>query len=263
MSQSAFAGLMNMITRGNSAPAAAPTQTPGAPAPVPNAVPAGVPANSGPAAGTNQPAFQQSGALPPKEQSPLAEYADIWNTPTNEGAAPLTLDDPFLNVDKDKVKQLVDGMTFAQATPEQMELMQKALQGDIQSFAAVLNNVAQSVYYNAAMNSAHVAEAITRNGVTRLRDHIPQQVRTLNSAEKLYDANPGFNNPALRPMVDAIQSQFQLKNPTASPQQIAEMTKQYFINSAHVFAPDAFKADNASGQRGNSGFPVNQDFSNW
>lgn len=255
-----FQGLLNMFANKgapNPAPNPAPTpaaQVPGAP----------VPPTSGPAAGTQQQAFQQSGTLPPKEQAPLAEFADIWNTPVQEGGVPPSLDDPYLRIDEAKVQELVNGMNFAQPTPQQQELFAKAMQGDVNAFAEILNGVAREVYFQAALNAAQVSERVARIGVERLRDNIPKQVRSISSSETLYKTNPLLNNPALRPMVNAVQSQFQLKHPTASPSELAEMTNKYFQDSAHLFAPTAFaEANSNSPQTPSLPKGTTQDFSNW
>ena len=238
----------------SAAPAMPTTQPPGAP----------VAPASGPAAGSQQQAFQQSGTLPPKEQTPLAEFADIWNTPTQEGEVPLGLDDPYLQIDAGKVQELVNGMSFAQPTPQQQELFAKALQGDVQAFSEILNGVAREVYYQSAINAAKVSERVARTGVDRLRENIPKQVRSISSSETLLKTNPLLNNPALRPIVNAVQSQFQLKHPTASPTELAEMTTKYFADSAHLFAPTAFNANNANSQQ-QTNLPKGavSDFSDW
>lgn len=254
-----FQSLLNMFA------AKQPANTPTPAAPQASGAPgAPVAPTSGPAAGTQQLAFQQSGTLPPKEQAPLAEFADIWNTPTQEGEVPPGLDDPYLRIDEAKVQELVNGMNFAQPTAQQQELFAKAIQGDVQAFSEILNGVAREVYYQSAINAARVSERVARTGVERLRDNIPKQVRSISSSETLYKTNPLLNNTALRPIVNAVQAQFQLKHPTASPSELAEMTNKYFQDSAHLFAPTAF-ADANNGNQQPVGLPkgTTQDFSNW
>lgn len=224
---SAFDGLMSMFTK--QATGAAPAATTPAPAGVPT---------TGPAAGSNINAFQQSVTLPPKEQAPLAEYVDIFNNAPKEGdEAPVTLDDPFLVIDKDKVKEFIATKTFMDNNPDQQALVAKALSGDVQAFMQVLDSFGRSLYMDATLNNTHVAERIARTGVERLRSSIPQQMRTLASTDKLAELNPIFSNPAIKPLADAMKAQFETKHPSATPVQIAEMTVKYFKDTGLAFNP--------------------------
>ncbi len=243
---SAFDNLMNMFSKTQGAPAgAAPTQTPASQAPT-----------TGPAAGSTAAAFQQSATLPPKEQAPLAEYVDIFNNAPKEGAEiPATLDDPFLVVDKDKVRELIATKSFMSNTAEQQALVAKALGGDVQAFMEVLEGVGRNIYMDATLNSTHIAERIARTGVQRLQAAIPQQVRTMSSADQLAAIDPVFNNPAVKPLVDAMKAQFETKHPQATPKQIAEMTVKYFKDTGMVFNP----APAPTAPKGAGG----TDFSNW
>jgi hypothetical protein len=246
---SAFDNLIGMFNKASTTTTAAATPqstaTPGSQVPA-----------AGPAQGSNVQAFQQSATLPPKEQSPLAEYADLFNNAPVEGAeVPVTLDDPYLVVDKDKVKEFVNSKSFLNSSPEQLALVAKALGGDAQAFMEVLEGFGRNLYMDAALNSTHVAERIARTGVSRLQAAIPQQIRSMSSAEKMTALNPIFSNPALKPLADAMKTQFEAKHPTATPQQIAEMTAKYFKDTGVMFNP----APAASQTNANTG----TDFSNW
>lgn len=246
---SAFDNLLGMFNKAPAQQQAAPQQQQ---APQGSQVPA-----SGPAQGSNINAFQQSATLPPKEQAPLAEYADLFNNAPVEGAnAPVTLDDPYLAIDRDKVQEFVATKSFLNTSPENMALVAKALQGDTQAFVEVLEQVGRSIYMDSALNSTHVAEKIARVGVNRLRDAIPQQIRSLSSAEKMSEINPLFNNPALKPLAEGMKLAFEAKNPTATPAQIAEMTNKFFADQAKLFNPAPAPTTDATGSTGT-------DFSKW
>lgn len=231
-----FQNLLNMFASKAPAPAAVPN-------PAPGQAPAGIPAQSGPAAGSNQPAFQQSGAQPPAPQpaaTPLGEYGDLWQAPpVPEGAAQPTLDDPFLQVDAGKVRELLATKNYLPGSPESVALLQKGMQGDVQAMQEFLADFGRNIAMDAALTNAHVAERIARTGVSRLKDTIPQHVRSLTSADALYSSNPTLNNPALKPMIEGVRAQFEAKNPTATPNQIAEMTMKYVNDIAAVFNPTA------------------------
>lgn len=242
---SAFENLIGMFNKPTTPAAAVPATPPGSQVPA-----------SGPAQGSNIPAFQQSATLPPKEVAPLAEYADLFNNAPIEGAeVPVGLDDPYLVVDKDKVKEFVNSKSFVGSNPEQLALVTRALGGDVQAFVEVLEGFGRNLYMDSAINSTHVAERIARTGVSRLHAAIPQQMRSLSSAEKMTELNPLFNNPALKPLADAMKSQFEAKHPTATPLQIAEMTAKYFQDTGVMFNPAPAATQTKT--------PTGSDFSGW
>ena len=224
----------------------------GAQAPAPAAAPApGTPPAGTPAAGSTVPAFQQSTTEPPKPAA-LAEYADLFNTaPVPEGGPAPTIDDPYITLDKDAITRTVASMNFAQGV-ELQDNMQKALQGDMQAFAAVLNSVAQNVYSQTAQMSGIVADRAAREGVTRLQSTIPQIVRSSSTSNSLTNLNPMFDNPAVRPIVDMARQNFETKNPTATPQQITEMVNRYMTDVSSAFAPAPAAPTNKGTQQGGS-----------
>lgn len=209
------------------------------PAAAPVAQPAGAPPAGTPAAGSNIPAFQQSTTEPPKPPTPLADYADLYNTPAVvDGQAPLTIADPYITLDNEAVRKTVATMNFAQGAQLQ-EQMGKALGGDVQALMSVLNAVGQNVYAQVASMSAVVADKAAREGITRLHDQIPTMVRSASTTNSLSTLNPLYDNPSIKPLADMARSGFETKNPTATPAQITEMVNKYITDVAKAFNPAA------------------------
>lgn len=204
------------------------------------ATPAGsVTPTTGPAAGSNVPAFQQSGTEPPKPTSLMADHSDLFTMPKQEGEVPVTLDDPFLTVDRAKVAELAKTMSFAPNTPEMQTLAAKALQGDMQAFTDYNNAMMQNMYVQLLTQTSGISEKIAREGINRLKDTIPNTVRSISTTSNLQKQNPIFTDPAAKPMVDMVRAQVELKNPTATPEQVTEQVAKYFTDFAGVIAPKA------------------------
>jgi hypothetical protein len=173
----------------------------------------------------------------------MADHSDLFTMPKQEGDVPVTLDDPFLTVDRAKVAEMARAMNFAPSTPEMQALAQKALQGDMQAFSEYNNAMMQNMYVQLLTQTSGISEKIAREGITRLRDTIPNTVRSISTTSNLQKQNPIFNDPAAKPMVDMIRSQVELKNPTATPEQVTEQVAKYFNDFAGVIAPKAKPAE--------------------
>lgn len=198
---------------------------------------------TGPATGSTIPAFQQSATEAPKVTSPMADHTDLFTMPKQEGEAPITLDDPFLNVDRAKVAELAKTMNFAPSTPEMQALAMKALQGDMQAFTEYNNAMMQNMYVQVLTQTSGISEKIAREGINRLKDTIPNTVRSISTTSNLQKQNPIFTDPAAKPMVDMIRAQVELKNPTATPEQVTEQVAKYFQDFAGVIAPKAVSTE--------------------
>ena len=198
---------------------------------------------SGPAQGSNVPAFQQSGTEPPKPASLMADHANLFTIDKQEGDVAPTLDDAYLTIDNDKVIELAKGMNFVPNGPEMQALAQKALSGDAQAFAEYNNALMQNMYASILTQTSRISEKIARAGVTRLQATIPNTVRSISTTNNLTTQNPIFSDPASKPMVDMIRSQVELKNPTATPEQVTEQVTKYFQDFAAVLAPKAKPAE--------------------
>jgi hypothetical protein len=205
-------------------------------------VPAPAQQAAAPVAGTNANGIAQqlpaTGApaafQPSTTQNPLDTFSDLFKaTPQTEHIP--GLDDPFITLDTEAVNGIVSKETFTNQ-PDFAVTAQKALQGDVQAFMDVLNGVARGVFQRNATLTAMVADRAAREGVNRLNSQIPNVIRNTQTNAALVELNPVFNHAGAKPIVDMFTQQLQLKNPTMTPQQLAEQTVKYF-NSLVPQAP--------------------------
>jgi hypothetical protein len=66
---------------------------------------------------------------------------------------------------------------------------------------------------------------------------LPDMLRAQGSTEHLRTTNPIFENPAVKPVVDATQAQLLQKFPNASNAEITKMTQDFILAMGESFAP--------------------------
>lgn len=204
-----------------------------APAPAANGAPAvpgtgGMPAAPNPAAGEGAaPAGPGGGAAGTGTGtgSPLDSFSDIFKMEDNEQPAPDPMKEKLLNLDPAKLNEAVGKMNFAQNVPA--ELVQKALQGDVQSFMTALNMVSQNAFaMSANMVTGMMENAISKNN-DRINQVLPERFRSFSLASE-GPKNPALNHPAAKPMLDAMKAMIAAKNPGMAAGEIASKAEEYF-----------------------------------
>lgn len=216
----------------NTAPQAQPA--PQAPVAAPAA-----PAPTVPNQGNIPPAVVDPTVVPvvePVPDTPLAPFESLWQTvPKTEGDTTPTLSAPLTAAEITKAAQ---GANFTSGvTPEQLAAVVAGGDGASEALMGLLNQVGRQVMVqqtlvNNELTSKNIAEhlAVQSHG-------IPDLVRTHATQAHMATENPIFNNPAIKPVVEATRTQLQAKFPNAAPAEIAQMTKDYITSMGEAFAP--------------------------
>lgn len=218
----------------------APTPQAVAPAPAPvnsngSAGPAGqqpTPANpqANPQAMANQPAAPAAGG----PINPMDTYTNLFAPkPTDPNAKQQpTMSDPILGVlDPAAFRQQVATANFASNIPQ--EQMQKALAGDTQAFADVINSAAREAFAAAAQLSHGLVEQGVRTGADRLNGTLDSRIRNF-SIKSQNTSNEALSHPAVAPMLNAVKMQIASSNPNLSADQVQQQAEQYFTQMADV-----------------------------
>ena len=205
--------------------------------------PATIAANSN--VDTGLPAAPDAGSADkPTADSPLAEFATIWDTNPNkdEPAAPAPLN-------QDAVAKIVAKTDFSSAiTPDQLAAITAGGEGATQAFAEAMNSVAQQVMVQSTMVSNKLAEQSIATAVEAEVAKMPALMRSQSAASHLKDANPLFSNPAVQPVMQAAQTQLLQKFPNATPAEITQMTQDYVVAMGAAFRPQETVNNNAVGE---------------
>lgn len=243
-------------------------------APNPAALPTTFDANGNPVASNVPPSqlpanLDNMGEPQPKpapkveEQSPLADFKDFWKTDPKAEPQP-DLSQFAFNFDATKVSDAVKKVDFTKTvTPEQIQAIAKGGEEAVTALLQVINSVGQQSMQNAIIAGAKVTETGLQSSGARIASALPDMVRKQSVSNVLREDNPLFKNPAIAPMMIAVEQQLASKFPDATPQELREQAKKYMAG----FAQEAAKAFGApTDSTGNASQPrqiSETDFSSW
>jgi len=236
--------LANIFSGGTPTPAqpaasAAPA-TPAANAPVqPGNIPpdGGTPAPATPGTAPNAATPPVDPAAPATPDSPLDQFKSLWEPVTIEGdptpATPAALDPT-------KLQEIISKADFTKSiTPENLTLIAAGGEDAQKAFVESLNAVAQNVLLQATLASNKMQEQAIADAVTKQAATIPDLIKSQTTSNNLVKANPIFSNPAVKPVIEAVQAQLAAKNPTATADQLTEMAQNFVAVMGAEFAPKA------------------------
>lgn len=239
---------------GNNQQPAAPAATNPAPAADPSQQQqAAVPTQQGniPAAPTvtvdpNNPAAPVTPApVENKVESPLDGFKNLWDTapvdPNNPEPAkpqPLTAE---------QVQKAVAGANFSNAiTPETLAAITAGGEDATAAFSTAMNEVAKQVMVQATMVNNKLTEKAVNEAVTTQQAKLPELLRQQAASNHLKETNPLFDNPAIKPVIEATQSQLLQKFPNATHAELTKMTQDYINAMGNAFAPQDTVNNNSS-----------------
>lgn len=176
--------------------------------------------------GNNQPAAPES---------PLDQYTKLWDntdTPTPPNASQL------FNIDQGKLVEAVKQMNFTpQISADTLQAIQQGGDAAVQAFAASLNQTAQATYAQSVLAATKIVEQALDKAQKSYDQRIPQIVKQFQVSDNLRTENPALSNPAVQPLITAMEQQFTQKFPNASASEITTMAKNYIATVADVFKP--------------------------
>lgn len=179
-----------------------------------------------------------NGQMPGSQQvpvNPMDAYAKLWeNTPTNTETA------PSFNLDSKVLGEVAASQNFTQGISP--ELMTKATQGDAAAMVQVMNAVGQQAYQAALSHSSTLTDRFVAARSAHDLKGIGGKVKSELTNSVLAADSPNYNHPVVKAEFSRIANQFQSQNPDASPQQIAQATKEYMQNLHNAMNPSSASA---------------------
>ncbi len=238
-----------MATLFGSTPAAAPTApaTSVAPDVAPAAIPA-TPGNIPPGTGIPvppSPGSEPNGVLPVQppapvppvnpDNSPLAEFSNLWDAapidPNGKPTAPKPLD-------PDELRKIVSQANFTSSiTPENLAAIEAGGEGAQKAFVDSLNSVAQQVVIQSTLAANKMTEQAVQAATEAQAATIPDLIKAAHLNSTLVKENPVFSDPAVKPVIEAVQAQLSVKFPTATADQLAEMTQNFVSAMGAAVSP--------------------------
>ena len=175
---------------------------------------------------------QGGGDPPKKEEPPLAEFKDLWQPPvTDPNAKPAESE-----LTPEKMMEAATKVDFTRIIPQD-ELAKIAAGGQeaTQALAAIVNKVSQAAYGQSTV----VAKKLVEQAVAQAEEKFQNALPTMMKRQALNDPgnNPALQNPAVAPILQALQSQLVEKYPNRSVSEIEEMAKKVLVGAAEMIVP--------------------------
>lgn len=173
--------------------------------------------------------------LPPKDSTPFADFQDLWK---NEPTDPNALSSVFGDLEPKKFMEAAGRIDFSKAvTPEMLTAISAGGEPAMAAFAQAMNKVAQGVYAQSAFATTKIVEQALARSKENFLAELPQHIKKEAVRGSLRAENPIFSNPAVQPIISALEAQMTVKYPNASAGEITAMAKQYVEALGTSFAP--------------------------
>lgn len=174
-----------------------------------------------------------------QDKSPFAEFEKLWEPATGPDGKPVQVTtDPLYTVDQNKVLEAAKRTDFKSAVTQ--EQMQKIVAGGPEAAATlvdVMQTMSQLAYANAAVAATKIAEQGINKAMSQAEKRLPGVIRQQQFGEGLAQKNPALQNPAVKPMIDMLASQFGQKYPNATSAELIDMAERYMTTAADAFNP--------------------------
>jgi hypothetical protein len=179
-----------------------------------------------------------NGVVPPNANEPapppLDQYKDLWQPTPIDPNAPK----PPEGVDPAKIMEAAAKVDFSKLLDQgTLAKVVAGGEGAVGALAEILNKQSQTVYGQSMAATARIVEEAVGRAEQKFADQLPSLIKRQNTNESLFSENPAFNNPALAPVIHAIQTQLVQKYPKATSSELTKMAKEIFQGAAQTFAP--------------------------
>lgn len=190
----------------------------------------------------------------PQDDSPLAQFAKLWEpVPVDKDAPKPPASPTQMNVED--LQKVVAKVDFSQhITPENLTAITEGGEGAAAAFTEALNAVARQVLVQSTLVNNKVTEQAVAAATKAAEDNIPALLRSQSTSASLKDSNPLFTNPAIKPVIEATQTQLLAKFPNATPAEINKMTEEFVLGMGEHFAPKVTPASDGSSSTDFSNF---------
>jgi len=163
-----------------------------------------------------------------KPAAPLDNYNKLWeNDPNAKKSEPFTI-----NSDPAQLLEAAKTVDFTKTLTPELHARIKAGGEDAQlAMVEAMNAVSQLTYAQSAHAAAKIAEQAMQKQQAAFEASLPDIIKRHSVSDNLRTTNPLMSNPAMAPMVDALQAQFTRKYPQATATEIQAHVND-FLNGA-------------------------------
>ena len=161
--------------------------------------------------------------------SPLDQYKDLWKNDPN--AKP---DTPFsFNSDPAKLLDTAKTVDFTKVvSPEIMARIHAGGSDGQNAMMEAMNSVTQLSFAQSSHAATKITESALQAQEERFKAMLPDLIKQHSVRDAFRTDNPLLNDPALAPMVHALQSQFTKQYPQATANEIKQHVNDYLDGAA-------------------------------
>lgn len=165
--------------------------------------------------------------------SPLDQFKDLWQPTPNANST-----EAFsFNSDPTKLMDAAKSVDFTKVlTPDLQKRVQAGGLDGQNAMIEAMNSVAQMTFAQSSHASAKIVESAVASVEKRFQDMLPSLIKQHTVSDSLRTNNPLMNNPAMAPMVQALQTQFTQKYPQATVTEIQAFVNDYLNGAADMIA---------------------------
>jgi len=165
--------------------------------------------------------------------NPLDAFKDIWTADTNTKN-----EEPLFNIDDRALSAAAANTNFSGVvTPELMTRIAAGGEDGMKAMMEGMNKMSQATYAQSARATAGIVEAALAKQAKAFEAKLPDIIKGQSVSESLRESNPIFNHPAAAPMLDVLQQQLRVKNPTATQTELKDMAQKFLVSFAQAGNP--------------------------
>lgn len=166
----------------------------------------------------------------------LDKYKDMWKIKPED--MPKAPESAFAGVTPEAIKSVANKTDFSKVvTPEMMQAISAGGEGAVAATLQAMNAMAQDTYAQSAQASIKLIETALEKQREQFQAALPDMIKHQNVTNNLRSSNPIFNHPAAAPMLETLQKQLQLKNPTADAATIQKQAEEFLVSFATTANP--------------------------
>lgn len=166
-------------------------------------------------------------AVKKDDTSPLAGFDALWQTTDKDGKPPELATN--ITADPQKLMDAAKSIDFVKGIDPQL-LADAAKGGNSEALGKLINTAAQLGYAQSAGATARIVNAaLAEQGKKFTQEYFPELMRRMEANRLLAGDNAIFQNPAIKPVLDMIETQLANKYPTASSADISAKAKEFVL----------------------------------
>jgi hypothetical protein len=177
-----------------------------------------------------------NGVVPPdgEKPSPDAKFNELWQ-PVKKDKEQTSPED---SLTPEKMLEAASKVDFTKVLDAESLAKIKAGGDDaVQALAQLLNRTGQAVYGQSTVVAQKLAERAVAKAREEFAAEVPNLVRRHSNREALLTDNAAFKDPAVAPIVQAVQTQLEQKFPNATAEELKTLAREYFAHAAGKLNP--------------------------